>query len=219
MREPTVEQFIKDIADHQMTVKLDSGIYRHLRFQQPKTSNMWFDIVTWPGVLTIHGDMGTWTFSRVEDMFTFFRDEKMRINPSYWGEKLRGGVHGGRISAMVWDKDVLEKQVMDSLDNYDLDDADRKALTEELKDQIFNCEEKYEVIMAIRDFRCKLPTRGDFSFDLCEFPSGKEYCYHFIWCLYAIVWSIQQWDATKKPCSTPGHVAHMETATVGESAG
>jgi hypothetical protein len=21
-----------------------------------------------------------------------------------------------------------------------------------------------------------------------------EYAYHFVWCLYAIVWAIQQWD-------------------------
>ena len=63
------DQLLRDVAKHKMTVRLDNGLYRHLLFRQPDTSNLWFEIVTWPHCLTIHGDMGTWSFSRVEDMF------------------------------------------------------------------------------------------------------------------------------------------------------
>ena len=70
MREPTEEQFLRDVAQHEMTVLHSDGLYRHVHFQQRSHSwNQWFDLVTWPGNLTIRGDMGTWTFSRVEDKY------------------------------------------------------------------------------------------------------------------------------------------------------
>ena len=96
MRESTAEQFLRDVDHHNMSVMHESGVYRHLRFRQPDTGNMWFDLVTWPGFLTISGDMGTWTFARLPDMFEFFRDSKLRINCDYWAEKLQHGNHIGR---------------------------------------------------------------------------------------------------------------------------
>jgi hypothetical protein len=197
MREPTLDQFLKDVANHRMTVKMENGLYRHLRFSQANTNNLWFDLVTWPGVLTIHGDMGTWIFSRTEDMFGFFRDEKkMRINPGYWAEKLQlGSIRGGDDNAKEWSMETLQKQVVEHLEYYDLEGPDKDALLGEVKESILRCEDKYEAHMAIRNFSCDLPEHGKFSFELCEFPSGKDWSCHFIWCLYAIVWGIQQWDA------------------------
>ena len=31
-RQPTEETFLKDVEKHRMTVLLDNGVYRHLRF-------------------------------------------------------------------------------------------------------------------------------------------------------------------------------------------
>lgn len=42
--------------------------------------------MTWPGHLSITGDVGGYTFCRLRDMFEFFRGGQ--INPGYWGEKL-----------------------------------------------------------------------------------------------------------------------------------
>lgn len=56
----TPETFLKDVSGHVMAVKLDEGLHRHIIFRQPKNSNQWYEILTWPGCLTIHGDMGTW---------------------------------------------------------------------------------------------------------------------------------------------------------------
>jgi len=78
------DQFLADVAGHKMTVLLDNGLHRHLRFRSSKDSwNMWFEIVTWPGCLMLHGDMGSWCFSRLDDMFAFFRSDKMAINAHY----------------------------------------------------------------------------------------------------------------------------------------
>jgi hypothetical protein len=50
---------------------------------------MGFDVVTWPGHLSISGDMGCFVFTRVDDMFTFFRGHEDAPNLGYsakWGE-------------------------------------------------------------------------------------------------------------------------------------
>jgi hypothetical protein len=203
-RQLEAEEFLRDVAAHSMAVLLDTGMYRHLRFQQPRNSNMWFDLVTWPGVLTIHGDMGTWTFSRVQDMFTFFRDAKLRINKDYWAEKLQHGTHGGRDGAKVWDEDLFKEQLLAQLENHDMQPEDRECVVQALRDEVLSRDGKYDLVLAARDFSCRIPSReserhGQFTFDSCELPDGKEYAYHFVWCLYAIVWGIQQYDAALIP--------------------
>lgn len=195
MKELGAEDFLRDVQKHTMTVALDNGVYRHVRFRQPQNSNMWFDLVTWPGVLTIHGDMGTWTFSRVPDMFTFFRDDKLRINQDYWAEKLQHGVHGGRDGAKIFNDDLFRSQLIDHLENHDLEPEDRECVVQALRDEVLNRDNKYDLMISARDFCCRLEDGSKFSFDPCELPSGKEYAYHFVWCLYAIVWGIQQYDA------------------------
>ncbi len=85
-------RFKKDVSEHQMNVIKNEGVYRHLTFQKPGTSVYYFEIITTPGLLTINGDMGTYVFSRLHDMFEFFGD-KQGINPSYWGEKLLAPVN------------------------------------------------------------------------------------------------------------------------------
>lgn len=69
----------------------DNGANRHLRFRNPNSGLYWFELITWPGVLCIHGDGGTYVFSRLNDMFDFFREtpEQLSINPGYWAEKVK----------------------------------------------------------------------------------------------------------------------------------
>lgn len=105
----TQDRFLKDAGSHVMTVIRDDGVHRHLRFRKapPAGSEYWFDLITWPGSLCIDGDMGTYVFRRLPDMFEFFctdreynekRGRKLGINAGYWGEKLQATAnHGGHI--------------------------------------------------------------------------------------------------------------------------
>ena len=87
-----VEVFGRDIAQHELQILRDDGLYRHLRCSRPETYCFGFDIVTWPGYLAYVGDMGSYVFSRVEDMFTFFGGDTTRsIDYRYWAEKIQGG--------------------------------------------------------------------------------------------------------------------------------
>lgn len=90
MTDQIAERFRRDTAKHELTILHADGLYRHLRFQQPGSSQHWFDIVTWPGSLAIKGDMGSYTFSRDRDMLDFFRRSAWAGQPNlqYWEEKL-----------------------------------------------------------------------------------------------------------------------------------
>lgn len=217
MYECTKEQFLKDVANHSMEVKLDNGLHKHLVFKANKNSwNQWFEIVTWPGKLTISGDMGTWVFSRIEDMFDFFRTDSGNINPSYWGEKIQNGVSGGTSEAKEYDGDAYKTRVLKDLQNYNLSDEHKAVVIEALNELDFDNE--YNIYSELHDFQVDLddsepyiPTRelikqpyADyqkrtyFTFqDLWEIES-KVYSYQYIWCCYAIVWAIQMYDKNKE---------------------
>lgn len=89
------ERFRQDTSKHEMTVMLDEGLHRHLRFKQPGTNTYCFHLVTWPGFLSIGGDVATYMFSRLPDMFRFFRDPKGGINPDYWAGKIESTNRNG----------------------------------------------------------------------------------------------------------------------------
>lgn len=87
-------RFARETEHHEMAVLLDQGLYRHLRFMNPKYSFYWFELVTVPGALIFQGDGDAFVFRRVEDMLVFFRhgiheNGSRRINPGYWDEKLQ----------------------------------------------------------------------------------------------------------------------------------
>lgn len=195
MRSCTHERFLADVAEHTLTVKLNAGLYRHLHFSKRGNCVHWFDLVTWPGALVIRGDMGAWAFSRVEDMFTFFRSDGGKINPDYWSEKLLAGVNDGREHAKVFDRDEFQKSVLEHLENYcSLEGADLAAVTEAMRDEVFREDNQHDLYRAAYDFKHRLPGGEIFRFDGCEIPGGMVFAYHFIWCCYAIVWGIEQWD-------------------------
>jgi hypothetical protein len=91
--QPTQEQFARDVAKHRMKIVRDDGIHRHLLCRADDNSDYWFEVITWPHRLCITGDMGTWVFARLEDMFEFFRVDRTHgrceINPDYWEEKIK----------------------------------------------------------------------------------------------------------------------------------
>lgn len=183
---PSLEQFEKYVANHTMQVLLDQGVYRHLKFlgAPPHSWNQWFEIITTPGLLTINGDMGTWTFSRVTDMFNFFRSPDRRINPSYWTEKLQGG----RSEATEFDGETFKAALVESLEGYNLTAEQRSVILRELDETHFDDDES--CVRRAVDYIGV----GDFSFQDTWEISGKRYQYRYIWCLRAIVWAINKYD-------------------------
>ena len=127
----TAERFGKDIAAHEMTVLHDDGLYRHLRFKAPAAGFYWFDLITWPGSLTVNGDMGSFAFSRVDDMFTFFRHD--RINPGYWAEKIRAGS-----GIKQYSEDLFKQLVAEHIEDYA---EEHPGLAEAVRSEILGSDE------------------------------------------------------------------------------
>lgn len=145
----TEESFLRDVATHEMEVIKDEELYRHIRFRRPGTGCMGFDFLTWPGYLCYTGDMGTFVFSRIPDMFEFFRGsgnnfkdgKTLYINPGYWQEKIQSESVFGK-GAEEWSDEKFKEVILrrfeeffeeskpepwDALDDADEDPEDAMA--------------------------------------------------------------------------------------------
>ena len=191
------EQFMKDIAGHSMEVLLDNGIYRHLDFSNNGSFNQRFQITTWPGYLCISGDMGCYVFSRVEDMFTFFRGEPGRINPPYWSEKLQSD--SKYRTCMEYSPERFRETVQDYFNSWieeeEPTDPEKARLWKQIEDDVLTADNEYEAFNRASEFHWQNEL---FFYDFFE-HNLKDYTGQFIWCLYAIVDAIHQYDNRPQP--------------------
>ena len=148
------ERFKRDTANHSMTILHDDGLYRHFRFRSSNSSEFWFDLITWPGCLTIRGDYGdAYTFDREFDMIPFFRaDRGWGINPHYWSQK----VDGGRRSVKEYSEAAFQQVVCELfVEAVRYSDAPRglgKAVRAEILDQDLYHEEEARKILEDFEF-------------------------------------------------------------------
>lgn len=182
------EQFLKDVENHKLYVLRDDGLYRHLRFKDPRTICQYFDVVTWPGYLAYSGDMGCFVFNRIEDMLCFFRNEKedWGINEGYWAEKLEAVDSRGGYKEFSWDLFV------ENLMEYCETDEQKAWMNEELRSAE---EDEYGAIEFYRNF----DNDNEAGVDLSDFWECRhdEPTFRFLWCCHALVWGIQQYDKSK----------------------
>lgn len=199
--EDSVEaRFRKDIAEHQMTVHYASDAHRHLTFRRPGTFAYGFHVTTWPGYLCISGDVGSFVFSRLPDMFEFFRGS--RINSGYWAEKLTA--HDKYSGHRVFSEDVYRKAIENDFSHWEFDnDEDRKRAWEAIEDDwsgLFGASTTGEAVKAAMDWECPISKQRftDFWDHTLE-----EYSFQFLWCCYAIQWAIARFDETAVAASEP----------------
>lgn len=186
------ERFARDTAGHQMTVLHDDGLYRHLRFQDPKHGAYWFDIVTWPGCLTIRGDINdAYTFNRLPDMFEFFRGK--HINPGYWAEKLPNGWNSVKEYSEDTFRKLVKEHVAEAIRYSDAPRGISRAVRDEILNR-FDLHSEDNAREALDDFEYK-----GFRFEDTWEWDFRDYDWAFIWACHAIVWGIAQYDAVKAP--------------------
>ena len=209
--ECTEQRFLDDVKNHQISIIKDDGLHRFIRFKRPDNStSYWFDLVTWPGFLCISGDCGTYVFSRTEDMFGFFKmrdgdfnkkkDRLLNINPGYWGEKLEAI---GKRGYMEFDSKEFEDKVKrcfeSCFESEDYSDEVKKKVWREIQsDVLFYSDDENEANKAAHDFIYDLPDGEKFEFvDFWDYGRAGRFTWHYIWCLYAIVWGIIKYDEAK----------------------
>jgi hypothetical protein len=199
-----------------MEVTRDDGIYRHVRFKRPGTSCMHFDLITWPGYHCYTGDMGTYVFSRIRDMFEFFRTDRehmrlkdgrtLAINPSYWSEKVEARDRCGveEFSEDLF-RDALKREFDSFFENREPDDdaseeekaafAEKKAEAwEAVEDEILGVDSlEHEGVGAA----CRFEHDG---LEFADFWDHRltDYTHRFMWCCFALAWGVQQYDTAKQ---------------------
>lgn len=211
--------FLENVKEHEMIVLHDDGVYRHIRFKKPGTGCMHFDLVTWPGYLAYSGDMGCYVFCRLNDMFSFFRTDRIHnrdgnlyINLSYWSEKLEavdGNRRGG--TAKEFSKEKFIRQLSETRLNWirerGLNKEQRRELWEAVRDQVLyrvDEDDSGQVSMsAAYDFSERIGGKV-FQFDDLWGYDFTQYTYRFIWCCYALAWGINKYDEIKAEAT---HVA------------
>lgn len=206
MHEESKERFLKDVADHEMRIVRDDGVNRFVRFRKAENITCWFDLITWPGCLCINGDMGTYVFSRTEDMFEFFRtgilkDGSLRINPHYWEEKILAESRFAGVKKYEPERfrEDVKEWLRDYMDGEPELMPDIWAAVE--RDVFCRLDEKSEeeAIRDAMDFRHE----GHAPFQDFWEADCKEYTFQYLWCCQAIVWGIKQYDIQKSTTQIP----------------
>ncbi|MCW2255133.1 hypothetical protein M2263_001224 [Providencia alcalifaciens] len=209
------KHFQNETKNHEMTIIHEDGLYRHVRFKQPKTNVYYFDLVTYPGYLVFSGDMGTWVFSRLHDMFDFFSGDD--INTGYWAEKLQHGAGGGRDTAKEYSQEETEETIKkhfnywvednkktddDGYTQEEIDEYQReyKHHRSELKELLNNTDSEWSIIEAIQNI-----SNGDFEYSPFEETWDlirKDYSHHYLWACFAIQWGINKYKNNKVAISS-----------------
>jgi hypothetical protein len=194
--------FLQWTKDHKIEVRHNDGVYRDLFFQKPGTVIDSFGIITWPGHLTIYGDRGTYTFARIYDMHNFFRRSRgsLTINPGYWGQKLEGICR--RCGYEEISEDFFRDAVMGYLESWGIEEESdewsdmENQLIEALEyvDLSGDCRSAYDELEGM-EFTSN--AGNEYRIDDLWDHSFTDYTYNYIWCLYAIVWGIEQFDKWK----------------------
>jgi hypothetical protein len=187
IEEVVLDRFERDTPCHKLTVLHDDGVYRHLRFMGPGAF-CYFDIVTWPGHLSIGGDCEDFVFERTHDMFDFFSGDK--ISPQYWAEKI---VATCRAAAETYSHDLyvqaVERWLEDVIEHRELDDDEATALRSETRMELLEepPHDERAAVEAMMDFQYK-----DIHMAACEPYEWRlrEWDFHFLWCCWAIVHGI-----------------------------
>jgi hypothetical protein len=195
-------RFDKDTAKHEMHILRDDGLYRHLRFKEPGTNVYYYDLITWPGCLVVRGDMGTYAFSRTDDMFDFFGPGP-RINPPYWAQKLLAadcnGEHAGD-TVKRYSEAAFRQTITEYFDEYmnkdELSGDEREHLWTAIENDVLSMAEQgpHVVREAVEEFEWRSSTSDETRqfYDSWELDF-TEYTICFIWCLFAVVSGIAQY--------------------------
>lgn len=204
-------RFLEDVATHEMIVIRDEGVNRHIRFKKPGTTAYYFDFITWKGHLCYTGDMGTYVFTRIDDMFDFFRMDDhdwnknpngLSINPGYWSEKLIAVARSEGYKE--WDEDEFIRRVnevrvgwMRWAKSLGISKDDRRELWEDVENDVLSEPSNEHLCVAkIYGYYKRI---GDETFEFMDFFDGpmNRYTFHFLWCCYALAWGINKYDGFK----------------------
>lgn len=190
------KRFREDTKDHVLLVLLDSGLYRHVRIGKPQSSTYRFDLITWPGYLSVAGDMGEYVFQRTTDMFSFFKvniNEAVWINPGYWSEKLQAA--DARNGFEEFDGELFKQRIVNRIRESSWEN--RGKLLREVREEVFPEIEQGEFQAMEAVYHFKSEDGYTFSDIFVDEGSCKKFTFHFLWICWGIAYGIRAYDRYK----------------------
>ncbi|WP_019584224.1 hypothetical protein [Thioalkalivibrio sp. ALE16] len=189
----TAQQLVAQLEQHQMVIEQDNGVFRSIRFAAPNTNVQSYRLTTWPGYIAISGDMGTYVFARMHDMFEFFRqpgDGPIDLSLGYWAEKcVSADPHSG---IQRYSPDKFEDVVMDIARNPPEELDDPEGLIREVREEVLPFSDDGERMARYAAERFEYEGKGVFL-DFWE-VNLREYTSTFVEACTAIVQGIRQYD-------------------------
>lgn len=201
--------FLDNVAGHVLTVTHDVELYRRIVLGVPGSSFYRYEVVTWPGHVAIAGDMGSYVFERIDDMFEFFRGRTAGeyLDLSYLAGKCEAADKHAGLSEWVGEARSLDalaeilRESMDPDDGFAPTQADR--IVAEWRKRVAD---DYGEMSSVDDVReladCYRPDpdwpRDPFA-DLWD--RGRmfyEWSHHFAWCIFAIAFAVDKYDEHKQ---------------------
>ncbi|MDI3237542.1 hypothetical protein QK338_05350 [Acinetobacter ursingii] len=200
MKNPTIESFLNDVKNHELTVNLDQGVFRDITLMKPNDTSYFYNITTRPYYLMISGDMGCYVFSRTKDMFNFFRDDKNKysINEGYWAEKIQAGEYE------KYSPEAAREALNQEFENWKecIEASDEEILEEKQRLDEIDTDDYFEFMEAVRNW---CPSKDGVQLNDFWEHDLNEYTYHYVWCLYAIVHAIKLYDAYQAKFEEKNH--------------
>lgn len=199
------DNFLIDVQYHKMKILNDIDLYKHIKFRNPHSIYKQFEILTSPYNLLFTTRNGSFVFQGVEDMFDLFRtyriDEPLAIAPSYWSEKLVASDCTTKdLSHLMFDSDKFKSHIQQKLtqwkENVNLSNEDKKRLDKEINHEIYknlNGFNKFTAFKAVEDFTFYYQDTYLKFYDIFEWDCDT-YTPTYLWCCYAIVWAIIQYE-------------------------
>lgn len=187
----------KFIGSHQMTVLMDNGVNRHLRFSDDdgKKTNHWFDILTFNEGLLFTSGFGCYSFSKrfVSDMFEFFRGHDS--DSIYVAEKITSKSE----SEEVFSERLAKEYLLDCFSNWIESNYFKEDEARCLFDGFNYKLDRLDLpsIESVRMSHSKFDFRGYLiEFDFDDFHP-YELSQKYIDCVDAIKWGIKKYDEYK----------------------
>ncbi|CAN2532580.1 hypothetical+protein [Methylocapsa aurea] len=178
--------FLSSYKDAKIELLHDVGMYRHVRISGAHYYR--FELMTWPGSLSVNCEGDEFLFTRTTDMFDFFRRgagaKCDAPNFAYWAEKL-SDPRSRKVRA--FDYSAFERDVESVLST--MADASR---VEEIRDDLQSetCESDEN---SCREFLSRHAELLDLSID----GRWEDWTYRYAYACFAILHGIREYDRVK----------------------
>lgn len=167
------KRFLEDIKNHEIKIQINQGLHKTIKSTyHGKTWHNWFYVVGSPGSIYIYGDNGSLAMERVEDMFSFIKQNQNDHN--YLLSKVPQD-----FKTKVYNSELVDKFI-DNLEEY-MNPSAAKSIKPKLRELDYSLDSS-EICRFLF-----------YKHGFIDFPSFEEYSFSTLWNFCAIKWTVNQY--------------------------